>query len=90
MNRNQKEALKERIEKLEPEEHAQIFEIIKRYTTNYTKTQTGVLVSSESLSDECMVEIDRLVTFYADQKKRMDADTAERKALIRTQYHPSS
>ena len=90
MNRSQKEALKERIERLEPQEHAQIFEIITRYTKNYTKTQTGVLVSSESLSDECIAEIDRLVTFYADQKKRMDADNVERKALIRTQYHPSS
>lgn len=90
MNRSQKEALKEKIEKLEPQEHAQIFEIIKRYTDSYTKTQSGVLVSSEVLNDECLKEIDRMVTFYMDQKKRIDADTAERKALIRTQYHPSS
>jgi hypothetical protein len=90
MNRSQKEALKERIEKLEAQEHAQIFEIIKRYTENYTKTQTGVLVSSEALTDECLHEIERMVTFFADQKKRMDSDNAERKALTRTQYHPSS
>ena len=90
MNRSQKEALKEKIEKLEPQEHAQIFEIIKRYTDSYTTTQSGVLVSSEMLNDECLKEIDRMVTFYIDQKKRIDADTAERKALIRTQYHPSS
>jgi hypothetical protein len=74
MNRNQKEALKERIEKLDPQEHAQIFEVIKRYTENFTKTQTGVLVSSDSLTPECLVEIDRLVTFYMDQRKRMDGD----------------
>lgn len=90
MNRSQKEALKEKIEKLEPQEHAQIFEIIKRYTDSYTTTQSGVLVSSEVLNDECLKEIERMVTFYIDQKKRIDADTAERKALIRTQYHPSS
>ena len=90
MNRSQKEALKEKIEKLEPQEHAQICDVIKRYTDNFTKTQTGVLVSSEALNDDCLKEISQLVTFYADQKKRMDADTAERKALIRTQYHPSS
>ncbi len=90
MNRGQKEALKEKIEKLEAQEHAQIFEIIKRYTDSYTTTQSGVLVSSEVLSVECLKEIDRMVTFYIDQKKRIDADTAERKALIRTQYHPSS
>lgn len=90
MNRSQKEALKERIEKLDPQEHAQIFEIIKRYTENYTKTQTGVLVSSENLNDACLQEIDRLVLFYMDQRKRMEADTAERKAITQTQYHPSS
>lgn len=90
MNRNQKEALKEKIEKLEPQEHAQIFEVIKKYTENYTKTQTGVLVSSEALTDECLREIDKMVTFFADQKKRMDADNVERKNLTRTQYHPSS
>jgi hypothetical protein len=74
MNRNQKEALKERIEKLDPQEHAQIFEVIKRYTDSFTKTQNGVLVSSDALSNECLVEIDRLVTFYIDQRKRMDTD----------------
>ncbi len=90
MNRSQKEALKERIEKLDPQEHTQIFEIIKRHTDSYTKTQTGVLVSSEVLSDACLQEIDRLVLFYRDQRKRMEADTAERKAISQTQYHPSS
>jgi len=90
MNRSQKEALKEKIEKLEPQEHAQIFDIIKRYTDNYTTTQSGVLVSSEVLNDECLKEIQQMVTFFADQKKRMDADNVERKNLNRTQYHPSS
>jgi hypothetical protein len=83
MNRAQKEALKEKVEKLDAQEHAQIFDVIKRYTDNYTKTQTGVLVSSDSLPDECMIEIEKMVLFYMDQRKRMDADTAERKALGR-------
>ncbi len=90
MNRSQKEALKEKIEKLEPQEHAQIFEVIKKYTDTYTKTQSGVLVSSEALTDECLREIEQMVVFFADQKKRMDTDNAERKALTRTQYHPSA
>jgi hypothetical protein len=71
------------MEKLEPEEHAQLFGIIKRYTEQYTKTQTGVLVSSDNVPDECLLEMEKMVTFYFDQRKRMDADTAERKALAR-------
>jgi galactose-1-phosphate uridylyltransferase len=83
MNRSQKEALKEKIEKLDAQEHAQIFEVIKRYTETYTKTQNGVLVSSDSLPDECLREIEKMVIFYMDQRKRMDADIAERKTLSR-------
>jgi hypothetical protein len=33
--------------------------------------------------DECLLEMEKMVTFYFDQRKRMDADTAERKALAR-------
>lgn len=84
MNRAHKEALKEKLEKLDPQEHAQIFEVIRRYTDTYTKTQTGVLVSTDSLSDECLHEIEKLVLFYIDQRKRMDADALERKAYVKT------
>jgi hypothetical protein len=72
MNRVRKEQLKEKIEKLDADEHAQIFEIIKRYTVAFTKTQTGVLVSSDTLSDECLLEIETLVAYYTDQRTRID------------------
>lgn len=80
MSRARKEKLKEQIERLDPQEHAQIFGIIKRYTESYTRTQTGVLVSSDVLPAECIAEIEKMVLFYIDQRKRMEADTAERKA----------
>lgn len=84
MNQVRKEQLKERLDKLEPEEHVQVFEVIKRYTSDYTRTQNRVLVSSDALSDECLQEIEKMVLYYADQRKRMDAETAERKTLSRT------
>ena len=74
MNRQRKEALKEQIEKLDPQEHAQIFGIVKRHTENFTKTQNGVLVSSDSLSDQCLQEMETMVNFYIDQRKRMETD----------------
>ncbi len=83
MNRAQLEALRERIEALDPQEHAQLFEVLKRYTDKYTKTQTGVLVSSDALPAECLKELERMVSFYADQRKRMETDTLERTALSR-------
>lgn len=84
MNRVRKEQLKERLDRLEPEEHAQIFEVVKRYTGDYTRTQNRVLVSSDALPDECLQEIEKMVLYYVDQRKRMDAETAERKTLSRT------
>ncbi len=80
MNRARKEALKEQIEKLDPQEHAQIFAIVKKYTDTYTKTQNGVLVSSEGLPDQCIKEMEAMVNFYLDQRKRMNSDAADRKA----------
>jgi hypothetical protein len=83
MNRSQLERLRERMDTLDTQEHAQLFEVLKRYTDTYTKTQTGVLISSDRLPLECLQELDRMVSFYLDQRKQMEADTLERKALTR-------
>jgi hypothetical protein len=83
MNRAQLETLRERIEVLDPQEHAQLFEVLKRYTDKYTTTQTGVLISSENLPTACLQELSTMVSFYVDQRKRMESDTLERKALSR-------
>jgi hypothetical protein len=72
MNRSRKDLLKENLERLDADEHAQVFEIIKRDTENYTKTATGVLISSDNLSDKCIAEIEKLVSYYLDQRKSMD------------------
>lgn len=79
MNRLRKETLKEKIETLDAQEHAQLFAIVKRYTDSYTTTQSGVLVSSDSLSDECLLELERMVLYFLDQRKRMEADALERR-----------
>lgn len=81
MSRSRKEKLREHIDMLDIHEHAQVFAIIKKYTDEYTKTQTGVLVSSESLPEGCISEMETLVAFYLDQRKRMDADERARKSL---------
>ena len=78
-SRNRKETLKERIDQLDSNEHAQIFALIQRYTESFTKTQNGVLVSSDALPEECIAEMEKMVSFYFDQRKRMEADAVERK-----------
>jgi hypothetical protein len=83
MNRSRKEKLKERLELLDANEHAQIFGIIKKYTESFTKTQTGVLVSSDVLPDDCLLEIEKMIAFYLDQHKMMEADALERKTYER-------
>jgi hypothetical protein len=71
MNRLRKEQLKEKLERLDAEEHSQIFAIIQRYTQDYTRTQAGVFVSSDNLSDDCLIEIEKMVTYYLDQRKSL-------------------
>lgn len=83
MNRARKEHLKEQIDRLDPQEHTQLFAIIKKYTDVYTQTQQGVLVSSDNMSDECLLEIEKMVSFYMDQRKRMEADAVKRKTIER-------
>jgi hypothetical protein len=83
MNRAQLEKLKEQIERLDPHEHVQLFDVISKYTTNFTKVNNGVLVSSDTLSQKCLQELETLVTFYLDQRKRMDADSVQRQILSR-------
>jgi hypothetical protein len=79
VTRNDKEWMKDQLDKLDSNEHYQVFDIVQRYTTEFTKTQSGVLVSTASLSDKCLEEIRRYINFCIDQKKRMDEDMKTRK-----------
>ncbi len=83
MNRSRKEWLKEQLDKLETNEHIQVLSIVKKYTENFTKTPTGVLVSTEHLTDECLKEIEKYILFCIDQHLRMDEDMKTRKTYER-------
>jgi hypothetical protein len=72
MKRQQKEKLKENLDKLDADEHAQIFTVIKKYTDTFTKTQNGVLISSDTLPDECLHEMESMVAYYLDQRKTLN------------------
>ena len=83
MNRSKKEWLKEQLDRLDTTEHIQIFGIIKKYTENITKAPNGVFVSSEHLSDECLLEMEKYILFCNDQRKRMEDDMKTRKSYER-------
>jgi hypothetical protein len=78
-----KEMLKDQLDKLEPNEHRQIFDIVQKYTQEFTKTEKGILVSTNAINDECLTAIQTYVTFCLDQKKRMDEDAKTRKTYER-------
>ena len=79
LSRSKKEWLKEQLDKMDSNEHTQVYEIIKKYTDQFTKTQNGVLISSDNLNDQCLSEIERYITFCLDQRKRMEEDNKTRK-----------
>ena len=83
MRRPELERLKENVDLLDPHEQNQVYNIIKKYTSEYTSTTTGVLVPASVLSEECLQEMKMYVSFCQDQKKRMDEDTTTRKKYER-------
>lgn len=83
MNRSKKEWLKEQIDKMSVHEHSQLLNIIKKYTDNITTSPNGVFVSSEHLTDECLLEMEKYVVFCNDQSKRMAEDMKARKVYER-------
>ena len=78
MRRQQKEKLRDNLDRLDADEHAQVFTIIKKYTDSFTKTQHGVLISSDTLPDECLLEMEKMVAYYLDQRKTMNLTRASR------------
>lgn len=87
ISRSKKEWLKEQLDSMESNEHGQIFLIIKKYTDQFTKTQNGVLISTDNLSDECLTEIEKYIMFCLEQKKRMGEDQKIRKTYERLLSH---
>lgn len=83
VERTKKEWLKEQLDRMESNEHNQVFRIIQKYTDQFTKTQGGVLVSTDNLNNECLKEIEQYIHFCSDQKKRMDDDLKTRKTYER-------
>ena len=83
MDRTKKEHMKDQIERMEPNEHLQVLNIVKKYTDNFTKTDSGILVSTDILPLECLQEIDAYIHFSLDQRKRMDDDNKARKTYER-------
>ena len=72
------EQLKERLDQLDPNEHEQLFAIVQKYTREYTRSDTGVYVSSDKLPKDCITEMERYVNFCFDQRTHLEAATAER------------
>ena len=83
MRRAELERLKEHVDQLDPQEQHQLFRIVQKYTSEFTSTETGVLVQASVLPDACLQEMKTYVSFCQDQKKRMEEDTQARKAAER-------
>ena len=79
MNRSRKEWLKEQLDKMDTNEHVQILAIVKQHTQSFTRTPTGVLVSTEHLTEDCLREIETYVLFCMDQRQRFENDMKTRK-----------
>lgn len=81
VSRQQKEKLKEDLERLTQCEHEQIFKMVRESTDQYTCSETGVLVSADNLTPECFSKIEQYVRFCFEQKKHLEEGEAARERL---------
>jgi len=82
-SRSKLEMLKDQIDKLDVNEHKQIYNIMKKNSPQVTRTQNGVLVSANTLDDETLTEVEKYVLFCLDQRRRMEEDMVTRKVYER-------
>ena len=75
--------MKDQLDTMDANEHAQVLAIVHKYTDQCTKTQSGVLISTDLLNNECLGEIEQYIHFLLDQRKRMDEDVKTRKTYER-------
>lgn len=75
--------MKEQIDRMDENEHSQLFTIVRKYTDQFTKTQNGILISTDGLNDDCLTEIEKYIHFSMDQRKRMEDDMKTRKSYER-------
>lgn len=75
--------MKDRLDGMDANEHSQIFTIVRKYTDQGTRTQSGILISTEFMNDDCLAEIDAYIQFLSDQRKRMEEDTKARRSYER-------
>jgi len=66
------------LEKLDQNEHEQIFKIVRKYTNEFTRSDTGVYVSSKNLPTESLLEIERYIAFCFDQRAHLEAGDVDR------------
>ena len=81
--RSKKEWMKEQLDSMDVHEHAQVLSIIRKYNDQSTKTQNGLLISTDTLPDECLNEINNYINFLLDQRTRMNEDSKVRKSYER-------
>ena len=81
--RSKKEWMKDQLDTMDANEHAQVLSIIRKFSDQCTKTQNGVLVSTDNLNNECLCEIETYIHFLLDQRKRMEEDNKTRKSYER-------
>ena len=66
--------VKNRILELDNSEYIEIYKILKKYNMEHTKNNNGIFVDMNMLSDECVVDIKRLLNYYDELKKKYKID----------------
>tara|TARA_B110000967_G_scaffold4816_1_gene4769 strand:- start:8301 stop:8573 length:273 start_codon:yes stop_codon:yes gene_type:complete len=70
-NLNQLEALKKRIEILEPKHHIEILKILSTHSCKLNENKSGVYINMTFFNDEIINDVNNYLQYINDQEERL-------------------
>ncbi len=70
--------IRKHMTKLDLIEHSELFDIVKHYSKSFTATNTGALVSSDELPDECIKKLMERIAYFLEMKRWLKEEDVRR------------
>jgi hypothetical protein len=90
MSSNPSADMKEKIDKMDKQQHIEVLKIIQKYCSHDTlkknENKNGIYINMTCLSKECLDEIQTFVDYVGVQETTLNDIEKEKKELIKTYY----
>ena len=67
-------ALRKKIETLQPSAHYEVFKLIKKYDIPFNENSNGIFINMSNMTDECIDELTNHIKWLDEQKSFLQKD----------------